>query len=61
MAPSSAYSRSPQYLVETVEGLVVALSLCYTLVSESGQPPELIRRWRRYCAATFGADPPTRA
>ncbi len=43
LALSSTHSRSPHDLVESVEGRVVALSLCYTLVGESGRPPALAR------------------
>ena len=43
LALGGAYARSPQDLAESVEGRVVALSLCYTLVAETGQPPSLDR------------------
>lgn len=43
LALSSAYARSQHELVESVEGRVVALSLCYTLVGESGRLPSLDR------------------
>lgn len=43
LALGGAHARSPRELAESVEGRVVALSLCYTLVSENGQPPTLDR------------------
>jgi two-component sensor histidine kinase len=43
LALSSAYATTAQDLVEAVEGRVMAMSLCYTLVGEAGQPPSLGR------------------
>ncbi|MBI4798025.1 MAG: sensor histidine kinase [Desulfarculus sp.] len=43
LALGSAHARSPRELAEAVEGRVVALSLGYTLVSETDQPPTLDR------------------
>lgn len=43
LALGCSHARSPRDLAEAVEGRVVALSLGYTLVCETGQPPTLDR------------------